>query len=96
MADEKFRTFDKNQRQDVNSMGKLLLEKNSSPSLLIPAVKILFSLGGTATSILGKEFSVNTALLIERILEDYHDECLQILNEESITEKDLRSVNLLF
>jgi hypothetical protein len=33
--------------------------------------------------VLGKEFAVNTALLIERILEDYHDECLQILNEEA-------------
>jgi hypothetical protein len=59
-------------------------------------VKILFSLGGAAGAVLGKEFSVNTALLIERILEDYHDECLQILNEEEIGEKELRSVRLFF
>jgi hypothetical protein len=46
--------------------------------------------------VLGKEFAVNTALLIERILEDYHDECLQILNEEEIGEKELRSVGFFF
>ena len=39
---------------------------------------------------------MNTALLIERILEDYHDESLQILNEEEIGEKELRSVRLFF
>ena len=97
LADEKFRKFDKMQREDLADISTLLIQKDSGPSLLIPLIKILFGFGGFINStILGQQFSVNTAMLIERILEDYHDESLQILNEEEIDEKALRSVIFFF
>ena len=30
--------------------------------------------------------------MIEKLIEDHHDECLRILNENGIEEKDLRKV----
>jgi len=48
-------------------------------------------MGGAINSLLGKEIAMETALLIERILEDYTDECLMIMNEEEIDEKALRN-----
>lgn len=44
------------------------------------------------SGILGKEVASRTVLLIEKVMEEYHDESLRILNEQEIDEKALRKV----
>ena len=56
----------------------------------------MFGLGGSISSLVGQQFVMNTAMLIERILEDYVDESLMLLNEAEIDEKELRKVRLFF
>jgi len=42
----------------------------------------------------GRFVTVRICVLIERILEEYQDESLRILNENNVDEKELRKVNI--
>ena len=49
---------------------------------------------GYVSSFLGKDAASRTTLLFEKILEEYSNENLRILNEHNLEEKDLRKVIL--
>jgi len=59
-------------------------------------IQLLFSslglISGIASNVLGKQVAARVGLLIEKMIEDHHDECLRILNENEIDEKELRKV----
>ena len=44
------------------------------------------------SGLLGRGTTVRICLMIEKILEEHNDECLRILNENNIDQKDLRKV----
>jgi demethoxyubiquinone hydroxylase (CLK1/Coq7/Cat5 family) len=79
-----------------------LVEERVRPSLLMPLINALFygvgkgshdsSSIGIASGLFGRFFAVRICVLLERILEDFHDESLRILNENNIEEKNLRKV----
>jgi len=51
---------------------------------------------GYISSFLGKGAASRTSLLFEKILEEYSNENLRILNENNIEEKDLRKVGIKY
>jgi len=51
---------------------------------------------GILTGFLGKDVASRTTLLIEKVMEEYVDENLRILNEQELEEKELRKVFPIF
>jgi len=49
---------------------------------------------GIVSGFLGKDVATRTTLLMEKVMEEYADENLRILNEHELEEKELRRVSV--
>lgn len=52
----------------------------------------IYSFVGIVSGFLGKDIATRTTLLMEKVMEEYADENLRILNEHELEEKELRRV----
>jgi len=81
----------KNQQvDDLKKWEDTLIENRVRPSGLVPLIEFQFMTLGIVTGFLGKDVASRTTLLIEKVMEEYVDENLRILNEQELEEKDLR------
>jgi len=91
-ADDSLRKMKILQEEHLQTYQDLMVEARVRPSLLMPLIQLVFGTLGVASGLLGRTITAKAVYVIEKTIEEHHDECLRILNENNIDEKDLRKV----